>query len=104
LFASPRHSIEAYISDMGRHFSHLLGTVGMLLTILLWLSLLNPPKADHLVDSLAGPQHEYAIVLGAALLSSVFSFIAAVRGSKWWYLGVALSSGTLAFFTYSLSV
>ncbi len=24
--------------------------------------------------------------------------IAAVRGSKWWYVGVALSSGTLAFF------
>ena len=76
----------------------------MLLTMLLWLSLLNPARADHLVDSLAGPQHEYKIVLGAALLSMVFSFIAAIRGSKWWYLGVALSSGTLAFFAYSLSV
>jgi hypothetical protein len=89
---------------MGRPFSHLFGTVGMLLVMGLWLSLLNPPRADHLVDILAGPQHEYKIVLGAALLSVVFSFIAAVRGSKWWYLGVALSSGTLAFFTYSLSV
>jgi hypothetical protein len=88
---------------MGRPFSHLLGIVGMLLVVLLWLSLLNPPKADHLVDSLAEPQHEYKIVLGAALLSTVFSFIAAIRGSKWWYLGVALSSGTLGFFTYSLS-
>jgi hypothetical protein len=88
---------------MGRNLSHLLGTVGMLLVMLLWLSLLNPPKADHLGDSLAGPQHEYKIVLGAAVLSLVFSFIAAVRGSKWWYIGVALSSGTLAFFTYSLS-
>lgn|ERR1039457_3569787 len=95
--------VTAYICAMGRPFSHLLGTVGMLLVMLLWLSLLNPPKADHLMDSLAGPQHEYAIVLGAALLSVVFSFIAAVRGSKWWYVGVALSSGTLAFFTFSLS-
>jgi hypothetical protein len=88
---------------MGRQFSHLLGTTGMLLVTLLWLSLLNPPKADHLVDSLAGSQHEYKIVLGAALLSTVFSFIAATRASKWWYVGVALSSGTLAFFAYSLS-
>jgi hypothetical protein len=95
---------QAYICRMRRHFSHLLGTIAMLLTMLLWLSLLNPAKADHFVDSLAGSQHEYKIVLGAALLSTVFSFIAAIRGSKWWYLGMALSSGTLAFFTYSLSV
>jgi len=75
----------------------------MLLAMLLWLSLLNPPKADHLVNSLAGSRHEYKVVLGAALLSMVFSFIAAMRGSKWWYIGVALSSGTLAFLTYSLA-
>ncbi|MGA8214780.1 MAG: hypothetical protein WB799_14385, partial [Candidatus Sulfotelmatobacter sp.] len=92
---SPHHFTEAYIFRMGRNLSHLLGTVGMLLVMLLWLSLINPPKADHLVDSLAGPQQEYKIVLGAALLSMVLSFIAAIRGSKWWYLGVALSSGTL---------
>jgi hypothetical protein len=88
---------------MGRQFSHLLGTAAMLLITLLWLSLLNPPRADRLFDTLAGPQHEYKIVLGAALLSTVFSFIAAIRGSRWWYIGVALSSGTLAFFTYTLS-
>jgi hypothetical protein len=75
----------------------------MLLAMLLWLSLLNPPRADHLVDSLAGPQHEYKIVLGAALLATVLSFIAAIHASKWWYIGVVLSSGTLAFFTYTLS-
>ena len=94
----------AYICHMGRQFSHTLGTAGMLLTMLLWLSLLNPRKADHLVDSLAGSQNEYKIVLGAALLSTVLSFIAAIRGSKWWCIGIALSSGTLAFFTYTLSV
>ena len=82
----------------------MLGTAGMLLTALLWLSLLNPRKADHLVDSLAGAQHEYMIVLGAAVLSTLLTLIAAIRGSKWWYIGMALSSGTLAFFTHTLSV
>jgi hypothetical protein len=76
------------LCPLKRPFSHLLGTVGMLLVMLLWLSLLNPPEADHLVDSLAGSQHEYKIVLGAALLSTVFSFIAAIRGFKWWYVGL----------------
>jgi hypothetical protein len=75
----------------------------MLLVMLLWISLLNPSRADRLVDSLAGPQHEYKIVLGAGLLATAFAFVAAIRGSKWWYIGVALSSGTLAFFTYTLS-
>ena len=88
---------------MGRQFSHLLGTTGMLLVMLLWLSLLNPPRADHFTNRLAGSQHEFEIVLGAALLATILSFIAAIRGSKWWYVGVALSSGTLAFFTYALS-
>ena len=88
---------------MGRHLSHLLGTTGMIVIMLLWLSLLNPHKADQLVDSLAGPQHEYKIVLGAALLATVFSFVAAIRGAKWWYFGVALSLGTLGFFTFALS-
>jgi len=76
----------------------------MQLTLFLWFSLLNPPKADHLVNSLAGSQHEYKIVFVAALFSTAFSFIAAIRGSKWWYIGMALSLGTLAFFTYVLSV
>jgi len=88
---------------MGRQLSHLLGAAGMLLTMLLWLSLLNPQRADGLANSLAGSPHEYKIVLGAALLSTIFSFIGAIRASKWWYIGVALSTGTLAFFTYSLS-
>ena len=88
---------------MGRQVSHLLGTAGMLLTMLLWLSLLSPIRADRLANSLAGSQHEYKIVLGAALLATVLAFVAAVRGSKWWYVGVALASGTLAFFVYNLS-
>jgi len=101
--ATNRYLAVAYICDMGRQLSHLLGATGMLLTMLLWLSLLNPHRADHLANSLAGSQHEYKIVLGAALLATVFSFVGATRASKWWYIGVVLSSGTLAFFTYSLS-
>lgn len=88
---------------MGRQVSHLLGAAGMLLTMLLWVSLLNPARADRLANSLAGAQHEYKIVLGAALLATLLTFVAAVRGSKWWYIGVVLASGTLAFFTYKLS-
>jgi hypothetical protein len=104
LVEAPGHLVKAYICDMGRQFSHLLGSVGMLLIVLLWLALINPPRADRFVNSLAGPQHEYKIVLGAALLATLFAFVASVRASKWWYIGVAISSGTLAFFTYTLSV
>jgi hypothetical protein len=88
---------------MGRQLSHLLGAAGTLLTALLWLALLNPSRADRLVDSLAGPQHEYKMVLGTAVFATVLAFVPAIRGSKWWYVGVVLSSGTLAFFTYHLS-
>ena len=70
----------------------------MLLVMLLWLSLLNPTRADRLVNSLAGSQHEYKIVLGAALLSVVLSFIAAIRGSKWWYRGGGFVVGNLGIF------
>jgi hypothetical protein len=88
---------------MGRQLSHLIGTIGVLLSMVLWLFLINPARADRFVDGLAGPQHEYKIVLGTALLATVFAFVAAIGASKWWYIGVALSSGTLAFFTISLS-
>ena len=88
---------------MERQFSHLMGVIGMILIVMLWVSLLNPPGADRFVNSLAGAQHEYKIVLGAAFLATVLAFVAAVRASRWWYLGVALSSGTLAFFTIRLS-
>ena len=92
-----------YISQMGRQLYHLLGTIGILLVMLLWLSLLNPPRVDHFVNSLAGPKHEYKIVLGVALLATVLALVASIRGSRWWCVGLALSSATLAFFTYRLS-
>jgi hypothetical protein len=88
---------------MARAFAHVLGTVAMLLTVLLWVSLLNPHMADRLADKIAGAQNEYKMVLGAGLLAAGFSFAAAIRGARWWYVGVALSLGTLGFFTYILA-
>lgn len=70
--------------------------------MLFWFSLLDTAKADRIVDNLAGPQHEYKIVLGAGLLTAVFAFVAAIHGSKWWYFVVGLSLGTLGFFTVAL--
>ena len=67
---------------MERQFPHLLGLVGMILIVLLWVSLLNPPRADRFVDSLAGAQHEYKIVLGTAFLATVLAFVAAMRASR----------------------
>jgi hypothetical protein len=75
----------------------------MLLTSLLWLSLLDAGKADRVVDNLAGAQNEYKIVLGIALLAVALAFVAAIRGAKGWFLGLAVSVGTLGFFTYALS-
>jgi hypothetical protein len=64
---------------------------------------LDASRVDHLVDGLAGPQHEYKIVLGIALLAVALVFVADIRGAKWWFLGLAFSVGTLGFFTYALS-
>jgi hypothetical protein len=89
---------------MGRQLSHLLGTTGILLTMLLWLSLLDVRMADRLFDKLVGSQNEYKLVLGTVFLAAVFEFVAAIGGAKWWYFGVALSLGTLGFFTFALSV
>ena len=88
---------------MGGQLSHLMGAVGMIVILGLWLCLLDPAGADRFVNHLAGAQHEYKIVFGAALVATLLTFAAAVRGARWWYLGVALSTGTLAFFTIRLS-
>jgi hypothetical protein len=47
---------------------------------------LDASRVDHLGDGLAGPQHEYKIVLGIALLPVALVFVAAIRGAKWWFL------------------
>ena len=75
----------------------------MLLTTLLWLALPQAGRADRLVDKLGGAQNEYMIALGTGLLAVVSVFVAAVRGAKWWCIGLAFSVGTLGFFTYALS-
>jgi len=86
-----------------RAWAHLAGSISMLLTMLLWLSLLDPLKADRIVDSLAGFRNEYRLVLGAGLLAVLLSLVAAVRAARWWYVAVMCSLGMLGFFTYALS-
>lgn len=88
---------------MSRAFAHLAGTISMLLTMLLWLSLLDAGKADRMVDNLVGFRNEYRVILGAALLAVFLSFVAAIRAAKWWYVAVMCSLGTLGFFIYALS-
>jgi len=88
---------------MARAFSHLLGTIAVLLSSLLWISLLSPIRADRLVDDLAGTHNENAVVLGTGLLAVVLGLVAAVRGARWWLAGVAFSVATLGYFTYALS-
>ena len=88
---------------MARALAHVLGAIGLLLTSLLWLSLLDAGRVDRFVDSLAGAQHEYKIVLGTTFVAVVLLFVAAIRGTKWWFLAFAFSVGTFGFLTYALS-
>jgi hypothetical protein len=91
------------IVGVSRALAHLAGTISMLLTALLWLCLLDAGRADRVADNLAGLRNEYRVVLGAGLLAVVFSFVAAIHASRWWYVAVICSLGTLAVFTYALS-
>jgi hypothetical protein len=88
---------------MTRAFAHLFGTIAMLLTSLLWVSLLDASKADRFVNHLAGPQNEYKVILATGFLAVVLAFVATVRAARWWSVGLAFSVGTLGFFTYALS-
>jgi len=87
----------------GSRLAYALGAIGLLLTSLLWLSLLDAGRVDRLVDRLAGAQHEYKIVLGTGFLAVALVFVAAIRGTKWWFFGLAFSVATLGFFMYTLS-
>jgi hypothetical protein len=91
------------ICGTSRALAHLAGTISTLLTMLLWLGLLDAGRADRIVDNLAGFQNEYRVVLGAGMLAVVLAFVAAVHAARWWYVAVICSLGTLWFFTYVLS-
>jgi peptidoglycan biosynthesis protein MviN/MurJ (putative lipid II flippase) len=88
---------------MARALAHLAGTIALLLTMLLWLSLLDAGRADRVVDNFAGFKNEYRVVLGTGLMAVVLSFVAAIRGARWWFFGMMFSLGTLGFFIYALS-
>jgi len=88
---------------MTRLIAHLLGAAAMVVVGLMWLSLLDARMADRVVDGLFGAQNEYKVVLGAGMVATVMAFIAALRGTKRWLVGVALALATLGFFTFALS-
>ena len=87
---------------MSRALAHLAGTISMLLTTLLWVCLLDAGRADRIADSFAGFRNEYRVVLGAGLLALVFALVAAIHATRWWYVAVICSLGTLEAFTYAL--
>jgi hypothetical protein len=91
------------MGGMSRALAHLAGTISMLLTTLLWLCLLDAGRADRMAGNLAGFRNEYRVVLGAGLLAVILSFVAAIQATRWWYIAVICSLGTLTIFTYALS-
>lgn len=88
---------------MGRALGHLFGALAALIVAGMWLSLLDPHRADRVANHFFGAAHEYKLVLGAGLLAVCFSFLAALRAAKAWYLGVAAALATLGFFVFALS-
>jgi len=91
------------IYGMTRALANLLGTVALLIDSLLWLSVLKASGADRFVNGVFGTRNEYKVVLGAALVGSIFSLAASIRGCRYWLLGLCFSVGTLGYFTYALS-
>ena len=53
------------IGGTSRAWAHLAGTISMLLTMLLWLCLLDAGRADRIADNLAGFRNEYAACASA---------------------------------------
>lgn len=91
------------MGGLSRALAHVAGVLSMLLTTLLWLCLLHPGRADRIADSLAGFRNEYRVVLGAGMMALVLAFVA-IQATRWWYVAVVCSLGTLAVFTYALAI
>ena len=88
---------------MTRALAHFAGTIALLLTMLLWFSLLDAHRADQVVDNAVGFRNEYRAILGGGLLAVFLSLLATIRGARWWLVQLVFSVGTLGFFTYALS-
>jgi len=77
----------AYLS---RH-STAIGCVGVFCFALYWAARFVPAVADSFPESSFGK----FVVFGTFLASVPLTIIAAIRGSKWWWVAVAASAITL---------
>jgi hypothetical protein len=79
---------------MKRHQTNfLLGILGSVFLTLLWLAGRTAPEK---IDKLLRPYGLF-ILFGALVASIVLPAVAAIRGSKWWFLVVAASLATAAY-------
>ena len=78
------------MADSGTR-SAIIGCVGVLCLTAYWTAMFFPQVANILPDSSFGK----FVVLGVVLASSPLTILAAIRGSKWWWVAVAASAITL---------
>jgi hypothetical protein len=74
-----------------RRYSNAIGWLGVLCLSIYWAARFVPEIADLLPVSSFG---RFA-VFGIFLASGPLAIIAAIRGSKWWWIAVAVSAFTL---------
>ena len=78
------------MANVSRH-SATIGWVGVGCLALYWAAAFVPSVADALPDSSFGR----FIVLGIFLAGTPLTVIAAIRGSRWWWVAVAAGAITL---------
>jgi hypothetical protein len=78
------------MADSGSR-STIIGCVGVLCLAVYWAAMFFPQVANILPDSSFGK----FMVLGVFLASAPLTILAAIRGSKWWWVAVAASTFTL---------
>ena len=74
-----------------RRYGNAIGWLGVLCLSIYWAARFVPEIADLLPLSSFGK----FVVFGIFLASGPLTIIAAIRGSKWWWIAVAASAFTL---------
>jgi len=78
------------MADSGRR-STIIGCVGVLCLAVYWAAMFFPQVANILPDSSFGK----FVVLGVWLAGLPLTIVAAIRGSKWWWVAVGAAAITL---------
>jgi hypothetical protein len=86
------------MNDVGRR-STVVGCIGLMCLAFFWTAALVPSVADMLPDSSLGKIAVVIVFLAAVPLTTV----AAIRGSRWWWVAVAASALTFCYLCYLLS-